>query len=117
MHQTKGWDGRELLSDFDVYISKDGQTYRYLANNRNFESYIKIVKVDAETGKVIPLAGAGFRLYRPDGRSLRRLSPIPKSPPSTPFTRTATAISLRPKSWNTARAIRWWRFPLPTATR
>ena len=69
VHQTKGWDGRELLSDFDVYISKDGQTYRYLANNRNFESYIKIVKVDAETGKVIPLAGAGFRLYRPD-RSL-----------------------------------------------
>lgn len=67
VHQTKGWDGRELLADFDVYIAKDGQTYRYLANNRNFESYIKIVKVDAETGKVIPLAGAGFRLYRPDG--------------------------------------------------
>ena len=69
VHQTKSWDGRELLADFDVYIAKDGQTYRYLANNRNFESYIKIVKVDAETGKVIPLAGAGFRLYRPD-RSL-----------------------------------------------
>ena len=67
VHQTKGWDGRELLADFDVYIAKDGQTYRYLANNRNFESYIKIVKVDAETGKVIPLAGAGFRIYRPDG--------------------------------------------------
>lgn len=69
VHQAKGWDGREFLPDFDVYIAKDGQTYRYLANNRNFESYIKIVKVDAETGKVIPLAGAGFRLYRPD-RSL-----------------------------------------------
>ena len=67
VHQTKGWDGRELLADFDVYIAKDGQAYRYLANNRNFESYIKIVKVDAETGKVIPLAGAGFRIYRPDG--------------------------------------------------
>ncbi len=67
VHQAKGWDGRELLADFDVYIAKDGQTYRYLANNRNFESYIKIVKVDAETGKVIPLAGAGFRIYRPDG--------------------------------------------------
>lgn len=51
------------------------------------------------------------------GRLSRRLSPIPKSPPSTPFTRTATATLLRPKSWNMARAIRWWRFPLPTATR
>lgn len=67
VHQVKGWDGRELLPDFDVYIREDGQTYRYLANNRDFESYIKIVKVDAETGKVIPYAGAGFQLYRPDG--------------------------------------------------
>lgn len=67
VHQVKGWDGRELLPDFDVYIAKNRQTYRYLANNANFESYIKIVKVDAETGKTIPYAGAGFQLYRPDG--------------------------------------------------
>ena len=78
VHQTKVWDGRELLSDFDVYISKDGQTYRYLANNRNFESYIKIVKVDAETGKVIPLAGAGFRLYRPDGSLITQTFTYPE---------------------------------------
>lgn len=67
VHQIKGWDGRELLPDFDVYIRKDGEVYRYLANNANFESYIKIVKVDAETGKTIPYAGAGFQLYRPNG--------------------------------------------------
>lgn len=67
VHQVKGWDGRELLPDFDVYIAKDGEVYRYLANNANFESYIKIIKVDAETGKTIPYAGAGFQLYRPDG--------------------------------------------------
>ena len=78
VHQTKGWDGRKLLADFDVYISKDGQTYRYLANNRNFESYIKIVKVDAETGKVIPLAGAGFRLYRPDGSLITQTFTYPE---------------------------------------
>ena len=78
VHQAKGWDGRELLADFDVYIAKDGQTYRYLANNRNFESYIKIVKVDAETGKVIPLAGAGFRLYRPDGSLITQTFTYPE---------------------------------------
>ena len=27
--QTSGWEGRELMKDFDVFISKDGQTYRY----------------------------------------------------------------------------------------
>ena len=67
VHQVKGWDGRELLPDFDVYIAKNGEVYRYLTNNANFESYIKIIKVDAETGKIIPYAGAGFQLYRPDG--------------------------------------------------
>lgn len=67
VHQTKGWEGRELIPDFDVYIAKDGQVYRYLINNAAFRSYIKIVKVDAETGKTIPYAGAGFQLYRPDG--------------------------------------------------
>ena len=78
VHQTKSWDGRELLADFDVYIAKDGQTYRYLANNRNFESYIKIVKVDAETSKVIPLADAGFRLYRPDGSLITQAFTYPE---------------------------------------
>ena len=33
VHQVSGWEGRELLADFDVYIAKDGQVYRYLANN------------------------------------------------------------------------------------
>ena len=61
-----------------MYIAKDGQTYRYLANNRNFESYIKIVKVDAETGKVIPLAGTGFRLYRPDGSLITQTFTYPE---------------------------------------
>lgn len=78
VHQVKGWDGRELLVDFDVYIAKDGQTYRYLANNANFESYIKIVKVDAETGKVIPYAGAGFQLYRPDGSLITQTFTYPE---------------------------------------
>lgn len=68
VHQTKGWEGRELIDDFDVLIQRDGQTYRYLINNRLFESYLKIVKKDAETGKTIPLAGAGFQIYDADGK-------------------------------------------------
>ena len=70
VHQTKGWEGRELMKDFDVFISQDGQTYRYLINNANFESYIKVVKVDAETGKIIPYAGAGFQIYDPAGNKV-----------------------------------------------
>ena len=70
VHQTKGWEGRELMSDFDVFISKDGQTYRYLINNANFESFIKVVKKDAETGKTIPYAGVGFQIYDPSGNKV-----------------------------------------------
>ncbi len=70
VHQTKGWEGREFMKDFDVFISQDGQTYRYLINNANFESYIKVVKKDAETGKTIPYAGAGFQIYDPDGNKV-----------------------------------------------
>ena len=77
VHQVSGWEGRELLADFDVYIAKDGQTYRYLANNALFESYIKIVKVDAETGKTIPYAGAGFQLFRPDGSKVSQTFTYP----------------------------------------
>ena len=65
--QTSGWEGRELMKPFDVFINKDGQTYRYLINNANFESYIKVVKKDAETGNTIPYAGAGFQIYDPNG--------------------------------------------------
>ena len=67
VRQTSGWEGRELMKAFDVFINKDAQTYRYLINNANFESYIKIVKKDAETGKTIPYAGVGFQIYDPNG--------------------------------------------------
>ena len=67
VRQTSGWEGRELMKPFDVFISKDGQTYHYLINNANFESYIKVVKKDAETGNTIPYAGAGFQIYDPNG--------------------------------------------------
>lgn len=77
VRQTKGWEGRELMPDFDVYIAKNGQTYRYLINNAAFESYIKIVKVDAETGKTIPYAGAGFQLFRPDGSQITQTFTYP----------------------------------------
>lgn len=65
--QIKGWDGRELLDPFEVFVSEDGEIYRYLINNANFESYLHVVKTDSTTGKTIPYAGAGFQIYAPDG--------------------------------------------------
>lgn len=70
VHQTVGWEGTEFIADFDVNISESGQTYRYLINNAKFESYIKIVKVDSETGKTIPYEGAGFEIYGSNGQKI-----------------------------------------------
>lgn len=70
VHQTKGWNGTEFISDFDVFISENNKTYKYLINNASLESYVKIVKVDSETGKQIPYAGAGFQIYDSNGNKV-----------------------------------------------
>lgn len=70
VHQTKGWNGTEFIADFDVFVNEDGKTYKYLINNASLESYVKIVKVDSETGNQIPYAGAGFQIYDPDGNKV-----------------------------------------------
>ncbi len=68
VHQTKGWNDTEFIADFDVFVNEDGKTYKYLINNASLESYVKIVKIDSETGKHIPYAGAGFQIYNSDGK-------------------------------------------------
>lgn len=70
VHQTFGWEGTELIADFDVYVSENGKTYAFLMNNREFESYVKIVKVDSETGNTIPYEGAGFEIYDSNGEKI-----------------------------------------------
>ncbi len=66
VRQTKGWDGKELMPAFDVFVNEDGKVYRYLINNATFESLIEIVKKDAETGKTIPASGIGFKVRNTD---------------------------------------------------
>lgn len=70
VHQTKGWNGTEFIADFDVFVNENGKTYKYLINNSSLESYVKIVKVDSETGKQIPYAGAGFQIYDSNGNKV-----------------------------------------------
>ena len=64
--QTKGWDGKELLAPFTVFVSEEGQVYRFLINNAPYEALIEIVKKDAETGKIVPAAGIGFKVRNTD---------------------------------------------------
>lgn len=96
--QTSGWEGRELMKPFDVFINQDGQTYRYLINNANFESYIKIVKKDAETGKTIPYAGAGFQIYDPSGSLVSMTFTYPEVTTIDTFYTTADGDLITPQT-------------------
>ena len=64
--QTKGWESKELLAPFNVFVKENGETYRFLINNATFEALIEIVKKDAETGKIIPAVGIGFKVRNTD---------------------------------------------------
>lgn len=66
VNQTKGWEGKELLAPFNVFVKENGETYRFLINNATFEALIEIVKKDAETGKIIPASGIGFKVRNTD---------------------------------------------------
>ncbi len=77
VHQTKGKEGATFLPDFDVYVAKDGFTYRFLINNAPFKAYAKIVKVDTETGKQIAYAGAGFQILDPSGKKVKQTFTYP----------------------------------------
>lgn len=78
IRQTKGWEGKELLSAFDVFVSEHQKVYSYIINNAAFDSYIKVIKTDAETGKTIPYAGAGFQIYKPDGTKVEMTYTYPE---------------------------------------
>ena len=71
VHQIKGKEGSAFMTDFEVYISENGVTKTYLINNAPFDSYLKAIKVDSETGKIIPYANAAFQIYDPNGNLVR----------------------------------------------
>lgn len=85
VEQTKGWDGTEYMPAFTATIDENGKTYKYLINNAEFEAYLKIVKVDAETGETIPYAGATFEIYDPDGNLVTMTTTYPEVQEHTQF--------------------------------
>ena len=70
VRQIEGWEDTEYMPAFTVYSNTHGEVYKYLINNAPFTSYLKLVKVDSETGRQIPYAGAAFHLYDADGNRI-----------------------------------------------
>ena len=54
------------VEDFEVTVSEEGQTLYYILEDKRVFSPVRLVKKDAETGEVIPIAGAEFQLLDQD---------------------------------------------------
>jgi len=62
VHQIEGMEGQSFAPDFTVFIRENEQTYSYILNNDSITGRVRIEKHDAETGKIIPLSGVGFKV-------------------------------------------------------
>lgn len=63
LSETKGKEGYKLFEPFEVTISEQGQTFHYVLEDKVIEQRLIVVKVDQETGKVIPLANTEFKIF------------------------------------------------------
>ncbi|EOW1885803.1 VaFE repeat-containing surface-anchored protein, partial [Enterococcus hirae] len=85
--ETKGKEGYKLFEPFEVTISEQGQTFRYVLEDKIIEQQLKIVKVDQDTGEVIALADTEFKIF--DTLANRYLTmPIPNDTELTDIFRT-----------------------------
>lgn len=68
VEQTKGAQDTENVPSFTFTVSQANQDMKYYhINNKPLETYVKIVKKDAESGKTVALAGATFKIKDADG--------------------------------------------------
>lgn len=64
VHQKNTTEGFKVCPDFTVNINEHGKTYRYTLHDDQYVADVSVTKVDAETGKVIPVSGAVFKLRK-----------------------------------------------------
>lgn len=78
IEETVGAEGYRKIKPFDIRIDSNDKIYKYILENTVYESDVKIVKKDAETGKVIPLAGTQFKIKDSSGNWVTQSYNYPK---------------------------------------
>lgn len=96
--ETKTPTGYKAVADFDVTISKEGQQFHYILEDKVIEAKVKIVKKDIETGKVIPLAGATFKVKDSEGNFLTQHVNYPSDKDITEFVTAADGTLVLPET-------------------
>ena len=68
--ETVGKEGYAKIKPFEVFVSENGKTYKYLLEDDAVEMMIRLVKQDAVTKKTIPIAGTTFKILDSAGRQV-----------------------------------------------
>ncbi|MBC1631687.1 Cys-Gln thioester bond-forming surface protein [Listeria welshimeri] len=96
--ETKTPTGYKAVADFDVTISEEGQQFHYILEDKVIEAKVKIVKKDVETGKVIPLSGATFKVKDSEGNFITQHVNYPSDKDITEFVTAADGTLVLPES-------------------
>ncbi|EAC3456839.1 hypothetical protein CER14_14045 [Listeria monocytogenes] len=96
--ETKTPTGYKAVADFEVTISEEGQQFHYILEDKVVEAKVKIVKKDIETGKVIPLAGATFKVKDSEGNFLTQHVNYPSDKDITEFVTAADGTLVLPET-------------------
>lgn len=96
--ETKTPTGYKAVADFEVTISEEGQKFHYILEDKVIEAKVKIVKKDVETGKVIPLAGATFKVKDSEGNFITQHVNYPSDKDITEFVTAADGTLVLPES-------------------
>ncbi|WP_270996785.1 SpaA isopeptide-forming pilin-related protein [Listeria seeligeri] len=81
VHESVTPAGFKPIPDFKVTIDTEGKTHYYVLEDVAKMSAIKVVKKDATTGKVIPVAGTQFQILDAMGNTIEQkvTYPTPKT--------------------------------------
>lgn len=81
IHQTKGKEGYTLLEDTDVVIDENlpDSPYQLIVDDHKERMSLRIVKVDAETGRKIIIPGAKFKIKDADGNVVSQTIHYPQT--------------------------------------
>ncbi|EPR0150035.1 SpaA isopeptide-forming pilin-related protein [Listeria monocytogenes] len=96
--ETKTPTGYKAVADFEVTISEEGQKFHYILEDKVIEAKVKIVKKDVETGKVIPLSGATFKVKDSEGNFITQHVNYPSDKDITEFVTAADGTLVLPES-------------------
>ncbi|EAD7292685.1 hypothetical protein ABZ40_13500 [Listeria monocytogenes] len=96
--ETKTPMGYKAVADFEVTISEEGQKFHYILEDKVIEAKVKIIKKDVETGKVIPLAGATFKVKDSEGNFITQHVNYPSDKDITEFVTAADGTLVLPEA-------------------